>query len=244
MMMKTRLKQVAILIACFLVSVTSIFAEDQKPAAAYPDPAKFESAIEKYEAADAQQMPPTGAIVALGSSTVRLWSEEIGDDLAPLTIIPRGFGGSNMNDALFFVERIAIRYKPRAILLYEGDNDLAQGISPELILETFLKLVAKVQEHLPETRIYVLSIKPSVARRQLWPEAQRANQMLAAECDKDDRLIFLDVATPMLDTKCEIRTDLFIKDNLHMNRTGYELWRDTIKPLLHERELKFEQLAE
>ena len=126
------------LVTFLLMSATVLWAEDQKTPAAYPDPAKFESAIEKYEAADAQQMPPTGAIVALGSSTVRLWSEEIGKDLAPLTIVPRGFGGSNMNDALFFVERIAIRYKPRAILLYEGDNDLAQGISPELILETFL----------------------------------------------------------------------------------------------------------
>jgi len=240
-MMKTRLTQSALLVACILVSVTSLLAEEQKSPAAYPDPAKFESEIQKYEAADAEQMPPAGAIVALGSSTVRLWSEEIGKDLAPLTIIPRGFGGSNMNDALFFSERIAIRYKPRAILLYEGDNDLAQGLTPELILQTFLKLVAKVWEQLPETRIYVLSIKPSVARRLLWSEAQRANQMLAAECDKDDRLIFLDVATPMLDAKCEIRTDLFIKDNLHMNRTGYELWRDTIKPQLHERELEFER---
>lgn len=239
--MKTRLKPSALLVACILVSVTSLLAEEQKSPAAYPDPAKFESEIQKYEAADAEQMPPAGAIVALGSSTVRLWSEEIGKDLAPLTIIPRGFGGSNMNDALFFSERIAIRYKPRAILLYEGDNDLAQGISPELILETFHKLVAKVREQLPETRIYVLSIKPSIARRQLWPEAQRANQMLAAECDKDDQLIFLDVATPMLDSRGEIRTDLFIKDNLHMNRAGYELWRDTLKPQLHKLELEFER---
>lgn len=207
----------------------------------YSDPAKFESAIREFEEADAKESPPAGSIVALGSSTLRLWSADIGKDLAPLTIVPRGFGGSNMNDALHYADRIAINYKPRAILLYEGDNDLAQGISPELIRDTFLKLAAKIHDQLPEARIYVLSIKPSIARKTLWPAAQKTNRLFTEECSKDKRLVYLDVATPMLDPHGEIRSDLFIKDKLHMNRNGYDIWRKTIKPLMHERELAFEK---
>lgn len=148
-----------------------------------------------------------------------------------------------MHDALHYVDRIAINYKPRAILLYEGDNDLAQGISPELIRDTFLKLVTKVHEKLPEARIYILSIKPSIARRTLWPEAQRTNRLFAEECQKEKRLIYLDVATPMLDANGEIRADLFIEDKLHMNRAGYDLWGKTLKPLLEKHELASERIT-
>lgn len=232
-----------IIFLLFVLGLPILFSADPVPTGTYPDPTKFESAIREFEASDAKSPPPAGAIVAVGSSTLRLWASDIGTDLAPLTIIPRGFGGSNMHDALHYVDRIAINYKPRAILLYEGDNDLAQGISPELIRDTFLKLVTKVHDKLPETRIYILSIKPSIARRTLWPEAQRTNRLFAEECEKDKLLIYLDVATPMLDANGEVRADLFIEDKLHMNRAGYDLWRKTLKPLLDKHELASERIT-
>lgn len=206
----------------------------------YPDPARFEKAIREFEALDAKSPPPSNPIVALGSSTIRLWAKELPTDLAPLTIIPRGFGGSNMYDALHYADRIAINYKPRAILLYEGDNDLAQGISPEIIRDTFLKLVAKVHAQLPETRIYVISIKPSEARSHLWlMGGQKANRLLAEACAKDKRLLYLDITKPML-VEGKPRPDIFLNDHLHLNREGYLLWTKTLKPILHERELPFE----
>lgn len=226
----------ALRVACLLGTAALLAANPSSPGS-YPDPEKFESEIREYEERDAKSPPPSREIVALGSSTIRLWTKDIGTDLAPLTIIPRGFGGSNLNDALHYLDRIALNYQPRAILLYEGDNDLAQGISPELIRETFQKFVSKVHDRLPETTFYVLSIKPSIARRKLWPEALRTNRFLSEICKSDERLVYLDVATPMLDTQGNIRPDLFLKDNLHMNRAGYELWRDTIRPLLLKREI-------
>lgn len=235
------MKSVVSLLVFMLLTHNILFSEEPTSSVEYSDPTEFEPEIRKFEEADAKQSPPANSIVALGSSTLRLWAADIGKDLAPLTIIPRGFGGSNMNDALHYADRIASKYKPRAILLYEGDNDLAQEISPELIRDTFLKLAAKIHDQLPETRIYVLSVKPSIAREKLWPVAQKTNRLFAEECSKDERLIYLDVATPMLDPQGEIRSDLFLKDNLHMNRTGYDLWRETIKPLLLERELPFEK---
>jgi hypothetical protein len=35
-------------------------------------------------------------------------------------VIPRGFGGSYMHDALHYLDRVALAYKPRAILKPDG----------------------------------------------------------------------------------------------------------------------------
>lgn len=206
----------------------------------YPDPTRFEDAIKAFEAEDVKNMPPAGAIVGAGSSSMRMWHGTIREDLAPLTIITRGFGGSNMNDLLYYADRIVIKYKPRAVMIYEGDNDTAAGMPPVVIRDTFRKFVAKVHDKLPGTRIYVLAIKPSVSRKAIWPVVQEANELLRAECEKNNLLTYLDIATPMLDKNGEVRTDIFIDDNLHMNRTGYEIWTQTIRPILTKTELEFE----
>lgn len=206
----------------------------------YPDPARFEEAIQAFEKQDELQPPPQNAILGLGSSSMRGWHEHIAEDLSPLTIIPRGFGGSNMNEALYFADRIAIPYQPRAILLYEGDNDVAQGISPVKIKDTFLAFVHKIHEALPQTRIYVLSIKPSVSRWHLWDAMKEANSLIEQECALDERLTFIDVASGMLDAEGQVRPDLLLGDNLHMNREGYIVWRDIVRPILLEKELQYE----
>src|SRR5687767_15921673 len=106
------------------------------------------------------------------------WHSTIKQDLAPLPVIPRGFGGSNMNDALHYVDRVVTRYRPRAVVIYEGDNDIGMGIAPERVRDTFVKFVNSVHRQLPETRIYVISIKPSPKRWELWGKVVEANRLL------------------------------------------------------------------
>ncbi len=214
---------------------------DGKP---YPDPKRFEKDIQRFEEADKKNPPPEGAIVGVGSSSMKGWHATIHDDLAPLTIIPRGFGGSNMNEALYYIDRIVLAYKPRAILVYEGDNDVAQGVTPRKIAATFAAFVAKVHAQLPKTRIYFLAIKPSIRRWHMWPTMVEANRLVADRCAKDDRLFYVDVATGMLGEDGTPRKDIFQKDNLHMTRPGYEIWRDAARPVLLQQELRFEEATD
>lgn len=93
-----------------------------------PDPARFEAAIRAFEKQDQDKPPPRGAIVLTGSSSIARWNNQAAEALAPLTVIPRGFGGSVMRDVRHYLDRVALVYKPRAILIYEGDNDIAQPI--------------------------------------------------------------------------------------------------------------------
>src|SRR6185436_19041042 len=93
-----------------------------------PDPLRFEGEVLAYEAADREWGTSSGAIVCVGSSTIASWAGTIERDLAPLPVLPRGFGGSTMLDALYYVDRLVLPYRPRAVLLYEGDNDVLMGM--------------------------------------------------------------------------------------------------------------------
>lgn len=212
----------------------------ERLASEYPKPSRYEEAIAKFEAADAETPQPAGAIVAYGSSSIVGWHKSIKKDLEPLTIIPRGFGGSNMFDALHFAERAAIKYQPRAILLYEGDNDVWQKVSPASIRDAYLALAAKIHAALPETRIYFISIKPSISRWEKWPQMAEANALIRAECDARFWMTYIDVATPMLGADGQPLPDIFLSDNLHLNAKGYDIWAAAVKPVLMERELMFE----
>ncbi len=204
------------------------------------DPTRFEESILRFEATDSEQPPPKDAIVCIGSSSIRGWHPTIEKDLAPLTVIPRGFGGSNMNDALHYADRIVLPYKPRAIVLYEGDNDIAQGIKPKTIADTFRLFLEKIHEKLPDCRIYFLSIKPSIKRWHLWPKMKAANRLIAAACSKDGRLNYVDVASGMLNNEGNPRKEIFQEDDLHMTQAGYTLWQNALKPILLEAELQYE----
>jgi lysophospholipase L1-like esterase len=207
-----------------------------------PDPERFEDAIRLFESQDLANPPPEGAIVLTGSSSIARWNDQAKAALAPLTVIPRGFGGSVMHDLLHYLDRVALAYKPRAILIYEGDNDTGSSnpIPKNLILADLRNIVARIHAELPETRIYVLSVKPSVLRWDFWPVAQDVSASYKEIADNDPLVYFVDVATPFLDNDGRVWTDIFVADNLHFNDLGNAIWGATIKAALMPVEARFE----
>ena len=207
----------------------------------WPDPARLAKEIEKFEAADQAAFPPAGAVLATGSSSMRGWHRTIEQDLAPLTVIPRGFGGSTMNDLAHYADRVIFPYQPRAILIYEGDNDISGGIPPAMALQTFTELVERIHRQLPGTRVYVLAVKPSPSRWKWWEGMRALNSLLRTACEQDPLLHFIDVATPMLDDKGDPRPALYIGDRLHLSAEGYVLWTRVVREVLMEKELPHEK---
>jgi lysophospholipase L1-like esterase len=206
-----------------------------------PDPERFSEAIRQFEEQDRQSMPPEGAIVLTGSSSIARWNDQAPAALAPLTVIPRGFGGSIMNDVLHYLDRVALKYKPRAILIYEGDNDIAAARIPEdTIIDQLHDIIARVHEELPDTRIYVLSVKPSVLRWSVRPIAQQVNAAYRKVAANDALVHYIDVSTPFLKADGTVMTDVFAGDNLHFNDLGNAIWGATIKAGLMPVEARFE----
>ena len=194
-------------------------------------PEKWADAIDKFTQADASNPPPRDGVVFVGSSSIVKWTN-LEKDFPDQKVIKRGFGGSELGDSAFYVDRIVIPYHPRVVVLYAGDNDLNAGKSPDTVLADFKTFCAKIHAALPQTRIVFIAIKPSPSRWKIKDQIVRANALIAAECAKDKRRVFADVYTPMLDAKGEPRPELFVKDMLHMNESGYAIWKPVVAPLL------------
>src|SRR5262245_66348764 len=85
-----------------LLFVRLVRAPARLPGRQAPDPARFESEIHAFEAADATDPPPQNGIVFTGSSSIRLWTT-LAEDFAPLPVINRGFGGSMLPEVTAFL---------------------------------------------------------------------------------------------------------------------------------------------
>ena len=221
---------------CFLVLLLLSFAIAGYVFWSIGNADSWESSIRKFEAEDLVHPPKLGAILFVGSSSINFW-HTLARDMEPLDVINRGFGGSQIAHVNHFAGRIVLPYRPRAIVLYAGDNDLSWpwSKSPQTVLNDFTRFVAIVHTGLPETWIYYISIKPCPARWSNWATVQQANRMIAEFASGQERVQFIDVTPPMLDAHGKVRGDLFRWDGLHLNSRGYALWTAIIKPILLQR---------
>lgn len=195
--------------------------------------AEWEQDMQRFEAQDATSPPPRNAVLFIGSSSIRLW-DTLAADFPGVTVINRGFGGSELRDSTFYADRIVIPYAPRQIVLYAGDNDLQAGRSPQRLAGDFRVFVQRVRRDLPKVRIAYISNKPSPSRAALLEAQRQANALIKAEAARL-RVDYIDVFSSMLDANGRAREELFIADRLHMNRAGYEIWRQKVTPYVADR---------
>ena len=198
--------------------------------AAEPNFAKWEREISSFEARDRTNPPPKGAVLFVGSSSIRMWTN-LAADFPTLQVINRGFGGSAVADTTHFAERIIFPYQPSKIVLYAGDNDIARGDSPEEVLQNFRELVEKVHAELPKAKIYFLAIKPSPSRWHLSPQSSEANRLIKKDCRFKPKLEYIDVWTPLM-KEGQPDPTLFLNDRLHLNGAGYERWAKVVRAAL------------
>jgi lysophospholipase L1-like esterase len=222
--------------------IAFLFALLALPAAAQrgSDPSIWDESMERFAREDRTNPPAMGAVLLTGSSSIARWNDQAAKALAPLTVISRGFGGSVMNDVLHHLDTVALKYRPRAILIYEGDNDTAYGIAEEEIVGTFEKIVDKVNKELPETRIYVMAVKPSTLRVDVWENAQRVNAGYKEIAKHNPQVYYVDSATPFLNADGSVMTDIFVEDGLHLNPMGNLIWGSVIRAALMPQEARYE----
>jgi lysophospholipase L1-like esterase len=195
------------------------------------DSAKFEPDIAAFERADSLVRRRPGSVVFIGSSSIRMW-DTAAEDFPGVPLINRGFGGSRLRDATYYADRIVVAYQPRAVLVYAGDNDIAEGRTPAQVRDDFAAFVAKVRASLPQARIAFVSIKPSPSRQALLAQMREANELVRAWARRQQGVDYLDVFRPMLDEHGQPRPELFVDDQLHMNRSGYAIWAEVVRPWL------------
>lgn len=206
----------------FLV-ICSSWAQALKPA----DPARFEKAMQAFEAEDAAKAPPKDVTVFVGASNIRLW-QSLPERFKKTPLLNRGFGGSQLSDVAFFAERCVIKYQPKQVYLNAGGNDLHAGRTPEEVLAAFEDFVTKVQTAQPKTAISFISIPPSPSRWSEVEQVKKANALIAASCEKKG-VVFIDVFSLMLGADGQPRPELYVEDKLHFSEAGYDVVTSAIR---------------
>jgi lysophospholipase L1-like esterase len=201
--------------------------------AAFGDPNAWEPSIRRFEAEDRKQPPQPGVIVFVGSSSFTLW-DNLEEDMAPLPVLNRGFGGARIRDVVQYAGRIVLPYHPRAVVLYAGTNDIAwpRPSTAQRVFKGYLAFVKLVHQALPGTPIYFVSISPAPSRWKYWPIVQEANHLIEVHTQKDPQLHFIDLTGAILRPDGKPDASLFRSDRLHPNKKGYSKWTAVIKPIL------------
>jgi lysophospholipase L1-like esterase len=191
------------------------------------DPARFKSEIEELVQKEHQFEPGKKLVLFTGSSSVRMW-KDVAEYFPDYNVINHGFGGSHFSDLIYYYEELIPKYNPDYLFIYEGDNDIASNKKPGKILKEAKELVGHIQQDLPKTKVVLISPKPSVARWHLSKNYQKLNKKLERFAKKTDNLEYADVWSAMLDENDQVFTDVFLDDNLHMNKKGYDIWGKVI----------------
>ena len=193
---------------------------------------KWEETIKEFEMWDSKNTFPSDSVLFVGSSSIRLWPTR--ECFREFAVLNRGFGGSQISDVNYFAERIVLPYEPRVIVFYAGDNDIAAGKNARRVFDDYKKFVKLVQTELPATRIIYIGIKPSRSRWILWPVMNEANMMIKDFSVTDGRLFYFDSATPLLNSDGKPNVEFFLKDQLHLNDKGYEVWTMQLRPIIEK----------
>jgi lysophospholipase L1-like esterase len=220
--MKRKIRH-SIQVVLFMVCMQQTFAQ-QPP---------FYDEIQNFKKQDSEHRPPANAILLTGSSSFRKWTD-VQDYFPGYTIVNRGFGGSTLPDVIRYAADAIYPYKPKQVLIYCGDNDLASSdtVKAETVLSRFQQLFSMIRTNLPKANIVFVSIKPSPSRQRLLPEIEKANSMIKTFLQKQPNTAFADVFHPMLNADGSIKKEIFLSDNLHMNAQGYALWQKVLQPYL------------
>jgi lysophospholipase L1-like esterase len=191
---------------------------------------RWEATIKGFEEQDRNNPPPKGEIVFTGASSIVRWN--LPEYFPDLKVINRGFGGSEMADAARYASRIVVPYSPRIVVLYSGDNDIGRGVTPAKVEADFERFVQVVHGALPQARIVVIGVKPSILRWAVWDNMKKANALMRAYIDTHKGLEYVEVGPPMLGADGKPRPELFVPDGLHLTPEGYKLWTGLLRPHL------------
>jgi tetratricopeptide (TPR) repeat protein len=194
------------------------------------DEKQFEAEVQAYEDEDASARPHEGGVLFYGSSSIRFW-ETMEKDFPEHPVINRGFGGGTLKDCVRLYDRLVKPYSPLVIILYAGDNDLANGESPQNIAGYLTEFLDLLYKDFPSTQVAFISIKPSPAR-QLLDDIEETNRLIEELASKRENLTFLDVYHRMLKTREYPNEDLFLDDRLHMSPAGYQIWKEEVTSYL------------
>ncbi|MGJ7031108.1 GDSL-type esterase/lipase family protein [Niabella hirudinis] len=216
------MKQISLLI--FLLCMIKVSVWAQTP--------PFYKDIQQFKTLDQQQAPPKKAILFIGSSSFTKW-KDVNAYFPGYTIINRGFGGSTLKDLIYYFNDLVPVYRPRQIVIYCGENDLANDATPaDSAVSRFKQLYGLIRAYNKKVPVAFISIKPSPVRAKYFTKVEEANAAIRTFIARQKKARYIDVFPSMLGADGRPMPRIFLSDSLHMNAGGYQIWQKIMRPYL------------
>ena len=195
---------------------------------------RYQKDIDRYTQENRELKNLDCDVLIFGSSSINMWNT-IYEDLAPMKVIRRSYGGAAIRDMLYNYDVIARGYNPKRIVLYvENDLGGSNDVSIGKLYELFKIFTLRIKRDYPDVPFYIMSMKPSPMKKYHLNNQKVINSLIESIANEISGVRYIDISKAMFDGKGEIRTDIFLEDNLHMNAKGYKVWTGIIKPILIE----------
>lgn len=195
------------------------------------DPNRYNTQVEELVNREHHFDPAKQLVVFTGSSSIRMW-KDVQDYFPGYNVINNGFGGSHFSDLLHFYNELILRPEPDILFIYEGDNDIANNKEPSAVFREAKELAKMIRKDLPETQIIFISAKPSIRRESFEQQYKQLNRKIKRYACCRKNIAFADVWSAMMADDGKVMRDLFLNDNLHMNKKGYDIWGEVIREFL------------
>ncbi|MCX6137806.1 MAG: GDSL-type esterase/lipase family protein [Ignavibacteriales bacterium] len=218
--------------ACFAALLLPLLLPAQTPSKIF-SVTRYQAVIDTFLHQDSIKPPPKGAIEFIGSSIFRQWTT-VTEDMAPLPVYNRAFGGSRTAEVLYYMDRIVLPYQPQIIVYYCGSNDINNGDQPADIAGRFFQFCERVHQKQPETRVFYVSINRAPQKMVRWSAVDSTNDIVKAYCTKARTVDFIDVNPVLFNEKNEPRYELYKTDKLHFKPEAYKEFTAIIKPILEK----------
>ncbi|WP_176592346.1 GDSL-type esterase/lipase family protein [Sphingobium sp. EM0848] len=167
----------------------------------------------------------------IGSSSMHRWTS-LSRDMAPWITHNRGIDNATFADLLPRFANSGGDGRPVAIILYAGENDIANGVPVRTVIRElghFLDSRSRIMSDVP---VLVLSMKPSPTRRSSFANQQLFNAAAQRLIPHVPLAYYADITTPLL--KDGKLGDNYRHDGVHMNPAGYRIWAGVVRQRLNE----------
>ncbi len=185
-----------------------------------------------------QVLPDTpGEIIMLGNSITNgaNWSELFNNP----NVKNRGISADNTFGILHRLEEVT-RSNPEKIFLLIGINDISKETPVEVILNNYRRIVERIREDTPDTRLYLQSLFPTSNEFDHFPRAHNREKEIEAVNQGIEKLAseykatFIDLHPHFLDEHGKLSKQ-FTNDGLHLMGEGYLHWARILRPYVEEK---------
>jgi lysophospholipase L1-like esterase len=173
------------------------------------------------------------AIVFVGDSITEQWST-LEEDFADLgvKVANRGIGGDTTPNLIHRLKDDVLSLHPRGMVVMIGTNDLGEHTSPEQIASNLKVVHQQIRAAYPTIPIAWCTVMPRAASDTFPERIRDLNSQIAAMVAADPNATLCDTFTPLALPDGSSKPEAYVPDRLHLNATGYKIWRAAVHPIL------------